>query len=41
MVKGLRQFLGNFILNLEKVCRKFVEFKIKFRERLKVNTSEL
>ncbi len=37
----LRKFLGNFSLNLGKVCRKSVEFQNKFRERLKAKTLKL
>ncbi len=37
----LRKFLGNFTINLGKVCRKSVRFKNKFRGRLKVKTLEL
>ncbi len=36
--EGLRKFLGNFTLNLVKVCRKNVEFHNIFRERLRVKT---
>ncbi len=39
--EGLKKFLGNFTLNLAKVCRKSVEFRNKFRKHLKVKTSEL
>ncbi len=37
----LKNFLGNFTLNLGKVCRKSVKFENKFGERLKVKTFEL
>ncbi len=36
-----KKILEKFPINLGKVCRKFVEFQNKFRERLKVKTSEL
>ncbi len=38
--KSLKKILGNFILNLGKVCRKCVEFQNKFRESLNVKTLE-
>ncbi len=37
----LKKFLGCLTLNVGEVCRKFVEFQIKFRERLEVKTLEL
>ncbi len=38
--EGLRKFLGNFTLNLGKVCRKSMEFQNEFRKHLKVKTLE-
>ncbi len=37
----MTKFLGNFTLNLGKVCKKSVEFQNIFRECLKVKTLEL
>ncbi len=37
----MKKFLGNFTLNLGKVCRKSVEFQNKFPEPSKVKILEL
>ncbi len=41
ITKGLRKFLGNFTLNVWKVCRKSVEFQNKFGECLNVKALKL
>ncbi len=41
IIEMFRKFLGNYTLNLGKVCRKCVEFQNKYRVRLKVKILEL